>query len=662
MVPWTSLTLLVAVATLVMGLLIGRAEPGSPGVGPFAGWSLPVVRLLADLLGLLTIGLLVSAGFLLPSKSARLNPIAGRGVAIAYRAALLWAVAVAAEILLMRSDSRGVVPAPTLGSFVTQDPRGIALGLQLVIALVVAAVGRVSVTSRGAVVGSVLAALALAPSALTGHTADMDNRELVIATLAIHIVAASVWVGGLTGLAWAALATGRRRSEEEPGLQYALPRFSLLAGSCVVVVGLSGLVNAATRLGSLSAWVTTSFGVLVLVKLVALLVLAGTGGWHRRHTVRQLATEPTRTRPLFLRVAAVELIVMAGTFGVAVALSRSPLPVGTLRDVSPATKVLGFPLPVGPSSTRLAFGWLPDAFPIALVTALALLYAVGVVKLHRRTDKWPVGRILSWYVGLVIVAWATVGGLGLYSHVLFSAHMAAHMTLSMVAPIFLVLGAPITLALRTLPGPRVPGELGLRQMLMGVLHSGPVKVLSHPVVAALLFVGSLYALYFTPFFPYLMSDPLGHNVMELHFLLVGSVFFWVIVGIDPTPRRLPELARLGLLLVTMPFHAFFSIEIMSASTALAPDYFRALNRPYLTDFVADQHLGGGIGWGLGEVPLLLAVAALFVQWFRSDRRESARVDRAALRTAASTDPDAKDDLGRYNDYLASLSRNDAGDR
>jgi cytochrome c oxidase assembly factor CtaG len=361
---------------------------------------------------------------------------------------------------------------------------------------------------------------------------------------------------------------------------------------------------------------------------------------------------------------------MACTIGVAVGLARTPTPVGDVVDKTPATELLGFALPPAPTPARLAFGWTPDGFAIAFLVAAALLYAAGVWTLRRRGDAWPWGRVLAWFAGLLVIAWATVGGLGLYSHVLFSAHMVAHMLLGMVAPIGLVLGAPITLALRSLPGPRIPGELGLRQMLMGVLQSLPVRILAHPVVVAMLFVGSLYAVYFTGLFAALMSNHLGHVLMWTHFLAVGCLFFWVLVGVDPTPTRLPALARTGLMLVTMPFHAFFSVALMSTSTALAADYYRTLNRPYATDLLADQHLGGGVSWALGEVPMLLVMAAVFVQWVRSDAREAARADRdsgrrggsGAARTGPSTGQEAgaeaapDTELSRYNEYLAALSR------
>jgi cytochrome c oxidase assembly factor CtaG len=248
----------------------------------------------------------------------------------------------------------------------------------------------------------------------------------------------------------------------------------------------------------------------------------------------------------------------------------------------------------------------------------------------------------------VIIAWATFGGLGVYSHVLFSAHMASHMMLSMVAPIFLVLGAPMTLALRTLPGPRQPGEISPRSLLLSFLHSRFSRFVTNPLVGPLLFVGSLYGLYFTGIFANLMSSHLGHSVMELHFLAVGTLYYYVLVGIDPTPKALAPIVRFGMLIFTIPFHAFFSIAVMSSNSVFAGAYFRDLHRPYRTDLLHDQYLGGGMAWAMGEIPLVLVMGAILVQWFRSDSRDAKRFDRSESRSGDR-------DLEAYNARLRDLA-------
>ncbi len=665
---WATGTLLVALAVLVVVLLAGGGAPapvpaGLPDPGPVTGWGLPTSRVLADLFGLATVGLLMAPGLLLPS-SAKVLTRPGFGAAqLAVRTAVLWAVAVAVELVLTTSDITGLplgqaLDPAQLRSFATQVPQGRALLVQLVLTMVVAVVARSTLTSSRAALATALAVVAVAPPTLTGHSAASGNHELAVASLMVHVICASLWVGGLLALLWVAVVPSRSAEAglDRDGLGLALARFSVLAGVCWVGVGVSGVVNAAVRLDGIGAFFSTSYGVLVLCKVAALVVLGGFGWWHRKHTVEQLRRDSRGTVPRFVRVAAVEVLVMAATVGLAVGLSRTPTPATSLGDTSRAADLLGFSLPPAPDAARLALGWLPDGFALTFLVVAAGLYAAGLHALHRRGDRWPVGRTLSWYAGLLVVAWATVGGLGVYSHVLFSAHMVAHMMLSMVAPIGLVLGAPVTLALRALPGRRVPKERGLRQLLQLVLQSRVVRVVSNPLVAAGLFVVSLYGLYFTSLFGVLMSNHLGHVLMELHFLVVGSLFFWVLVGIDPTPRRWHPFARIALVLVVISFHSFFAIALMNTQTVLARTYYAGLHRGYATNLLADQHLGAGISWALGEVPIVLVLAAVFVQWIRSDRREAERADRAAGRAGGD------DELRRYNDYLAQLSEADTRER
>jgi len=383
-------------------------------------------------------------------------------------------------------------------------------------------------------------------------------------------------------------------------------------------------------------------------------VLGCLGWMHRRGTVRNLdSVDAAMDWRAFGKLASIEIAIMAATVGVAIALSRTPTPVGDEVYTSPVESLLGSPLPPAPTAARLAFGWSPSGIGLLVVLLGAALYAAGLISMHRKGNSWPVGRTISWFTGLLVVAWATFGGLGEYSHVLFSAHMVSHMLLSMVAPILLVLAAPITLALRTLPGPRIAGEASPRGLLTSVLHSRVMRVLTHPAVATVLFIGSLYGLYFTGLFETLMTDHLGHAAMELHFLLVGCLFFYVLIGVDPSPRKLPPFAALALLLIVMPFHAFFSIAIMSSSTVLGGDFFTRLDRPYRTDLLADQNLGGSVSWALGELPIIAVVAAIFIQWWRSDAREARRMDRSEDRKA-----EGDSDLERYNAYLARLHDRD----
>jgi cytochrome c oxidase assembly factor CtaG len=259
--------------------------------------------------------------------------------------------------------------------------------------------------------------------------------------------------------------------------------------------------------------------------------------------------------------------------------------------------------------------------------------------------------------------------------VLFSVHMIQHMALNMVVPILGVLGAPITLALRTLPTTSSRGGTPPRQALLGLLHSWPVRLVTHPLVASALFVFSLYGLYFSGLFEASMRNHWGHLAMQAHFLASGGLFFWVLVGIDPTPRRLPHAARLPLLFVVMVFHAFFGVVLLSGTSIIGESYFAALHRSWGRSLLEDQQFGGGIAWSLGEPVTLLVILIVVLQWLRADEREARRFDRAADRAEnraaarAAAPPSAEppedpvdDELAAYNARLLALHQRAEGRR
>lgn len=630
----------VALAAVVAFLSLGggapeEAPPGIPDPGLVVGWGLPVVKLLADVLSVAVVGFLVLAVFLLPGRGPRVEGLAVDAARRAATAAFAWAAASLALYLLSAADTfaqplSGLRPGYVV-SFADSEP-GRGLLAQAGLALVLGLAVRWTVGVRALALCLGLALASLAPVALTGHSASAGAHDLATISLLMHLVGATLWVGGLLGLGWVALRRSKR-------LEAGVARFSPLALWALVLVGVSGVVNASTRLSSVSDVVGTGYGRLVLAKAAALVVLGWLGWLHRRRLVR--------TGGSFLRLAAGELLVMAATTGLAVALSRTPTPRGDDVLTTPAETLLGGPMPPEPTLGRFLVGFDASGLGLTIVGLGVALYVYGLVVLRRRGDRWPVGRTISWLLGLAVVGWATLGGMAQYSHALFSAHMIAHMLLSMVAPIFLVLGAPVTLALRTLPGPRQPGEVGPRQLLLALLHSRFARVWTHPVVAAAIFVGSLYGLYFTPLFESLMRWHLGHALMDVHFLAAGTLFYYVLIGIDPSPRRLSPPLRFAMLLFTVPFHAFFAVAVMSANEVIADRYWVELDRPYATDLLHDQYVGGSVAWALGEVPLLLVMGALLVQWVRSDRREARRKDRRA-------DADGDAELERYNEWLRQL--------
>lgn len=269
--------------------------------------------------------------------------------------------------------------------------------------------------------------------------------------------------------------------------------------------------------------------------------------------------------------------------------------------------------------------WSVDPIPFVVTVWAVGLYLLGVWTLRRRGDRWPVGRTLAFVVlGMGSFILATASGLSTYDTTLLSVHMVQHMILSMIVPLSLALGAPVTLALRTLP-------TAPKRWLLVVLHSRVAKVLAFAPLAFLLYVISPWALYFSSWYDASLHHELVHEMMHVHLVLVGTLFFWPIVGIDPIPGRVGYPFRVLLVVLTLPFHAFLGVTIMSEDTLIGGSWYPDLHHgpmgAWLPQPLDDQHLAGGILWSSGDLIGLIFFAVLFTQWVRSSMREAAREDR-----------------------------------
>jgi cytochrome c oxidase assembly factor CtaG len=284
------------------------------------------------------------------------------------------------------------------------------------------------------------------------------------------------------------------------------------------------------------------------------------------------------------------------------------------------------------SAASLFTEWGIDPFLFVATVWAAGLYLFGVWVLRSRGDAWPVGRTISFVVlGMGSFFVATQSGLAAYDTVLLSAHMVQHMVLSMMVPLFLALGAPVTLALRTLPARP-------RGWLLALLHSRAAKVLSFAPLTFLLYVASPWALYFTEWYDASLRSAYVHEMMHVHLVLVGTLFFWPLVGVDPVPGRVAYPFRLILVFLTLPFHAFLGVTIMGQQELIAGEWYHSLpavtGLTWLPDPADDQHLAGGILWGSGDLIGLTFFAVLFVQWVRESMREARREDRRLDRLEA----------------------------
>lgn len=592
------------------------------------------------------VGSLLAMAFLLLDVGGRFSTSSEKLRSILKISALVWFIGSIGTIVLtlstiLASSIQVALDLTVLRSFVTQITLGRYLAVQALVALIVFIA---AFKIRSVITTAVLMFIALvgitAP-VFQSHAASSGSHMLVVGSLVIHVIALSLWVGGVFAIAFLS-STDRA---------IAVPRFSQLALWSAVAVVLSGVVNAWARLNFVDAW-DSAYARIVIAKSIATIVLIWFGYLHRKNLEKKSEINWFS----FGRLLAIEALIMGVTvvMGSWLSSNASPDRPGE-QEFSAALSIVGINTPGEPTLSRVLFGYEPNSLIIGVLVLLVALYIKGVVVLTKRGDKWPVGRTISFALGISAVDFATSGGLGLYANFSFSYHMIAHMVIGMIAPIGLVLGAPITLALRTLPQGRNPQERGVRGSLIAVLHSKVGIIFTNPIIALIIFDGSLFALYFTDLFSVLMSTHVGHLFMTLHFLVAGYIFFSVIIGVDPNPRKIPHLLRIVVLFAAMSIHAFFSVALMSATTLIDKGYYASIQTPWVTDLLADQKLGGSIGWAMGEVPILLALIATFIQWMRDDSRESKRLDRNIARSAAMGQPD---ELADYNLYLQQLAQRD----
>ncbi|WP_198168758.1 cytochrome c oxidase assembly protein [Agromyces aureus] len=648
--------IVVAIAATVAALAYGGGATPQliQDPGPIARWGLPIAKLVVNLSAAGMIGALVLAVWALTPKKREFDV----ALDVAAASAAVFTVASAATGLLTFLVVTGVELSlgDTFGAQLGQFLTTIELGQAwLTTTLVGAAVTVLCFAVRNhtaLVFVAVLAVFALVPMAQQGHSAGTAGHSAAITSLGLHLVFAAVWLGGLLTIVLL------RNELDGARLPVVLARYSTVALICFIVVAVSGYANAALRIGTWDQ-LGTPYGVLVIVKLLALLALGGFGAIQRRYLIGRMsraaaagkADRPASRISEFWILVVAELAFMGIASGVAAALARTATPVAEQPGViaqTPAEILTGEPLPPWPDLYRYFTEWNLDLLWILGCGFGIFFYLAGVWRLRRRGDKWPIYRSVLWVSGMLLLAYITNGGVNAYEQYLFSAHMAAHMVLTMAVPVLLVPGAPVTLAARAIRA-RKDGSRGGREWILLAVHSKFAGIIANPIVAALLFAGSLWVFYYSPLFRWTMVDHIGHEWMIVHFLITGYLFVQSLIGIDPVPYRLPYPFRLVLLLGTMALHAFFGLAIMSSAGLLLADWYGAMG--WGTDALVDQQMGGGLAWSIGEIPTVALAITVAVQWSRSDQKESKRHDRHADRTGDA-------ELEAYNARLAAIAEHD----
>lgn len=551
-----------------------------------------------------------------PDGRGVVDPAAFRAHLWLERCSVLWALSAVVMTVVQAAGDAGVGVLRLLGSggFTTALGASETARAWIVVAVfatIIAVLSRLTVRWEWHVPLMIPAVVGVVAVPVTGDAGQGPDHDYTTSTVIVFALAISVWAGlRIVEVLAPADASSSRR----------LKIASWTTGSVALLYGLALII---LRVGLRN--MTTGYGLAALTVVAAL--LAG------------LIVHHGPASPL-LAIAALAACAVMAVQTAPLLLSTQP----TVWDV-----LLGYRLPGAPDPLRLLTFWRFDSFLGTAAIALAVVYVFAVRRLRGRGDGWPAGRTVAWVAGCAALLLATSSGVRSYGSAMFSMHMVEHMTLNMFVPVLLVLGAPATLALRVLPTAPAGAPPGPREWIVRAVHSPFTAFLSNPVTAFVLFVGSLYAVYFTPLFDTFVRYHWGHEFMAVHFLITGYLFYWGIIGVDPGPRRLPFLGRLALLFAIMPFHAFFGIAMMSSETTVGDNFYRSLSLPWVSDINADQHLGGAIAWGASEVPLLIVVIALVAQWARQDRRDAGRSDR-------HTDAGYDDELDAYNNMLRELAR------
>lgn len=612
---------------------------GIPDAGPFLYLLTPLAEYLTALLGILTLSYLIGIVLFLPNDDKNvLSPVANKLKRNAKVASLTWTLLglVAAQSLLI--NILGVSGSEFFSidllitySWELNTVRALLLTATISIFVFFVLIFAKSVKTIGFLV--IVSVVAATFSALTAHAAGISGHALATTSGFFHVLGMSIWVAGVIAL-YRHLSSAKVLLPKE-----AIQRFGKLASISLATVILSGVANSLTRIDSLTQLLTTDYGLLVVSKVT--LTFSAIFIAHIFRT-RWIKNSVSAIRFLLLEVG-----LLISTLAISSVIANIAFPKASISATTLIEQLTGYPEPDQINWVSAFITFTPDAFTLLVGAVATFLYLIGVRRLGQRGDNWSALRTTSWLVGVVIGLWVTNTEISRYALVSMSAHMTQHMVLGMLVPISLVLGAPITLALRSIKSAELD-LLGPREWILITLQSRYSKLITNPLVALTIYSGSIYVVYFSSLMTNLMSSHLGHVLMHIHFVLSGYLFFWLIIGTDFQPRKLAYPFKLLLVLMSMVLHAVFGLILMQSTSLVGGGWFGQVAPKWLANPIADQELAGAIAWSFGELPMLLVFIALGVQWAKSDHQLAARLDRQA-------DNFGDSQREAYNDMLRQLN-------
>ncbi len=286
-----------------------------------------------------------------------------------------------------------------------------------------------------------------------------------------------------------------------------------------------------------------------------------------------------------------------------------------------------------PSFPGVLLQWRLDPLAIAGLAVAAAAYAWGVRRVNRAHPTNPQRAYRSWLfgAGLAAIGIALLSPIEAYEGALFSVHMVQHILLELVAAPLLLAAAPITLALRA-------ASPSVRRRLLSILQSRVVHLVSFPVIAWVLFAAVNWGWHFSVFYDQALENEALHYFQHATFIGAALLFWWPVLGADPSPWRLPHPVRLLYLFLAMPQNSFLGVALLSASAPLYPHYVSNV-RSWGPTPLEDQQLGGMLMWVVGDLAFLAGMAVVVLAWMRHEERRTARMDaRLAADRAARADP------------------------
>jgi len=589
-----------AALTLLSALVLGGGAPqsaaaGLSDAGPVTGWGLPLARMLGNIAAIGTVGVLLAGAVLATRSRERPSPAAARAVRAATWWAAGWLLATAVQLVLTLSEIVGVPASIVLADDMVRRytwllPQTRALFIAFLLVAVAAVLARGTTSTAGARLALGVALVALTPTLYTGHSAHTGVPETATTSLVVHVLAATVWVGGLLGLAAYFRGSGA-------DLSRAAARFSVIAFACFCVVAASGLVVGLARLGTSPDIWFSSYGALLALKTTAILVLGALGWRHRRSTLPLLAAGRRRA---FLRLAGGELVVMAATVGLAVALSRTPAPLaaGGLLGLDENVAALSW-------ARVLLLEWRPDAITITIVVLAVAAYLRAVAMVTAHGYSWPHRRTASFCAAAAVALVTLNGGVAAYSSALLSMQIGQYLTLAFVVPILATIGTPVTLA-RLVRGPvSAPPSPAVQ----------PTSALANPVNGFAALVITTVLLYGTPWLALSLESSTGRLLANAAVCASGLVFFSAVLAVDGGLSGDAEQAgafsrssardRTGVLIAALVFLLAFGVILLTRNELFAAAWFVDLDLGW-TSPVADQRRAGGlvIGFVLVVGPLV----------------------------------------------------------